>query len=176
MQLDTLPEQHDKIGPMALACRNSFRFFVRKFWDEVPGAQPVRWNWHMDVLCDELEEAAERVFKGEQCKHDYVINVPPGTSKSTICSVMFPAWVWTRMPTARFITASHTDSLVSDLAAKSRDLIQGDLYRTCFSEVEIRGDKSAVGLFRNTKGGDRLACTVAGKSPMGFPRSRDNRR
>ena len=149
-------------------CRQSFKTFVEEFWDTVPGAQPLQWNWHMDVLCQELQEVAERVFAGEEKDHDTVINISPGTSKSSICSILFHPWTWTRMPHARHLNASHTADLVLDLAYKAREVIRSERYQELFPEIELCGDADAKSLYRNTRGGDRLACTVAGKSPMGF--------
>ena len=43
-------------------CRESFRDFVRQFWDTVVPAA-MSWNWHMDYLCGEMQTLAERVFR-----------------------------------------------------------------------------------------------------------------
>lgn len=148
--------------------RECFRDFVQIFWNQVPGSQPLQWNWHMDVLCDELQYIAERVFKSLTKEHDLLINISPGTSKSTICSILFHAWTWTRMPSARHINASHTDTLVLDLATKSRSVVESELYQRCFPEIVLRRDQDTKGYYANTMGGDRVSCTVGGKSPMGF--------
>lgn len=153
---------------LADICRCSFREFVQEFWDLVPGTQPLRWNWHLDVFCDELERVAGPVFRNEPRSHDTVLNVSPGTSKSTLWSILFPAWLWTRMPHCRIMTASHTDTLALDLANKTRELIRSEKYQQLFPEIIIRKDQDTKGYYANTLGGDRLTCTVAGKSPMGF--------
>lgn len=147
---------------------DDYEKFVRAFWDEVPGAQPIRWNWHMSLICKELQTVAERVFRGEPSPYDLVINCPPGSSKSTLITILFHAWTWARFPQARHLTASHTSELVLDLASKARDVIRSDKYQMYFPNIEIREDHEAKGLYRNNYGGDRFACTVAGKSPTGF--------
>src|SRR5574343_496258 len=78
-------------------CRESFADFVRVFWP-VLTAEPLQWNWHLDILCAELQEQALRVFRRETKKHDTAFNVSPGTSKSSVASVLFPAWCWTFAP------------------------------------------------------------------------------
>lgn len=166
--VDALANELEEPALVAALCRHSFADFVREFWSEVPGAGTLVWNWHLDLFCTELQTAAERVFRGLKKTHDLVLNVSPGTSKSTVWSILFPAWVWTRMPTARILTASHTDELVLDLANKSRQVIRSDKYHECFPEVLLHVDQDAKGYYRNTLGGDRKTCTVAGKSPMGF--------
>src|SRR5579885_495922 len=116
-------------------CRNSFEAFVRFFWDEVPGSQRMMWGWFMNVYCNELQTVASEIFQYKPRPHDLICNVPPGQSKSTIWSILFPCWVWTRMPKAALITASHTDSLVTDLASKSRDVMRSGRYRALFPEI-----------------------------------------
>lgn len=165
---------------VAGVCRESFEYFVREFWDVVPGAAPLQWNWHMTVLCQELQEVAERVFPNkcingkllpkevEPRDHDTCVNISPGTSKSTICSILFHPWTWTRFPQCRHLCASHTAELVLDLAYKAREVIRSEKYHDLFPGIELKEDRDAVGLFRNDHGGDRMSCTVAGKSPMGF--------
>lgn len=149
-------------------CRRSFEQFCRRFWDQVPGAAPLRWNWHMTVICDVMQRIAERVFAGLPKEEDILINISPGTSKSTLVSIMFTAWTWTRMPQARHISASHASQLVLDLSNKSRDVVQSALYRAMFPEVQLVSNQDAKGHFRNTAGGERYSCTVGGISPMGI--------
>lgn len=159
----------NKTSLLRSICRESLTEFVREFWHLIPGAgDKLVWNWHIDLFCDELQVMAERVFKGIKKEYDLVLNVSPGTSKSSIFSILFPAWVWTRMPSARFITASHTEELVLDLANKAREVIRSELYQSCFPEVQLDPKQDAKGYYTNTSGGDRKTCTVAGKSPIGF--------
>lgn len=151
----------------ASICLDSFEEFTKELWDSVPGSFKVSWNWHMSLLCQELQEMAERVFRMEQKQHDLAINISPGSSKSSICSILFPAWVWARDPKARVITASNTDSLVINLSAKTRYLIESDQYQEYFPWVELRKDQKAKGDYATTEGGERFSCTVAGKAPIG---------
>lgn len=149
-------------------CRASFEEFCREFWQCVPGAGRVIWSWHMTVICRELQEMAERVFAGTPREHDLVVNISPGTSKSTLASILFPAWTWTRMPACRLITGSHTEALALDFSGKSRDVVKHSKYQRCFPEVQIRGDRDARGEYMNTAGGERRVCTVAGKTSTGL--------
>lgn len=152
----------------AACCLHDFSEFVKRFWHTVPGAGTLVWNWHLGTFCEYLQEAAERVFLNLPREYDIVCNVSPGTSKSTIHSILFPAWLWTRMPSCRVMTASHTDSLALDLANKARQVIKSDQYCSYFPNIVLREDQDTKGYYRNTLGGDRYTCTVGGKSPMGF--------
>ena len=146
-------------------CRQSFYDFVQHFWHTIIHAEPV-WNWHMEYLCNELQESAERVFRGEKCPYDTVINIPPGTSKSTICSVMYRAWIWTRMPHAQMIYTSHNGDLAMKLSALARKVIHSDEYKRLFPEIQMRKDSDNKGYFENTKGGWSSSVGM-GSSPVG---------
>ena len=60
----------------------------------------------------------ERVAQRKDKLYDLIINIPPGTSKSTIATVMLPAWAWTIDPRIRNLTASYSASLSTDHAMK----------------------------------------------------------
>lgn len=142
-------------------CIDSFHCFVQRFWHEIIPEEPV-WNWHIEVICQEMQEVAERVFRGEPKEYDLLINVPPGSTKSTICSVMFPAWVWTRMPTAWTICGSYSYTLSMELSRKSRDVIQSDRYARLFGEVKLRADQNTKGYFVNEDNGGRFSTSIGG--------------
>mgnify|MGYP003627897395 CR=1 FL=1 len=155
-------------------CHESFYEFLKEFWDVIIPEEPV-WNWHIEYLCDEMQKMAERVFEGKPKKHDLIINISPASTKSTIASVAFPAWTWTRFPTARHICGSHAFDLGMDLSRKCRDIINTQdrihgkpSYRDCFPDVRLREDQNTKGYFANTAGGMRKSVTVGGKSPVGF--------
>lgn len=139
---------------MRSVCRESFVDFCKNFWHTVVPEKLI-WNWHMELICNELQIAAERVFAGMAKEYDLVVNVAPGSSKSTIASILFPAWCWTRMPSFRFIGASYAHNLAMDLSRKNRDVILSEEYQKCFPDIQLREDQSAKSYFVNTKGGAR---------------------
>lgn len=141
---------------LASLSRKSFYDFVREFWSQVVPDKPV-WNWHIKYLCRIMQRAAERVFRGEKRAWDLVVNISPGTTKSLVCSVMFPAWVWTRMPHARFICCSYSERLALKLSLKCRDLVRSELYKRCFPGLDMRPDQDTKGFFANVQGGERYA-------------------
>lgn len=145
---------------LASVVRESFYEFVKEFWSIVAGEVFID-NWHIKYICDELQEAAERVFRNEPKVHDIIINVPPGSSKSTVASQLFPAWVWTRMPSAKFICASYAHQVALKDSLKTRDVVRCELYRRCF-KIHLREDENTKGLFTNTKTGWRLSVGVGG--------------
>jgi predicted phage terminase large subunit-like protein len=146
---------------LASVCRDSFLDFLQKFWGQIIHEDPV-FNWHIEYLCNELQQVAERVFLSKEKAHDLIINIPPGSTKSTICSQMFPAWVWTRMPHAQFICASYAHQIALKDSIRTRDIVQSDLYQKCFPDIQLREDENTKGLFVNTKKGFRFSAGVGG--------------
>lgn len=150
--------EYDLIASLS---RESFYTFLQEFWGEIIH-EPPTLNWHIEYICNELQEVAERVFRKEEKRHDLVINVPPGSTKSTIISQMFPAWVWTRMPEAQFICASYAYMIAQKDSIRTRDIVQSDLYQNCFPGIQLREDENTKGLFQNTQRGFRLAVGIGG--------------
>lgn len=139
-----------KINPSrikAALCRKSLKYFIQEFWSEVSDDK-LSWAPHMDVLCDELEKVYRNVADGKPKEYDLIINVPPGTSKTSIVSVMFPAWVWTNDNWVRFITASYSSTLSLESAEKSRDIITSNKFQEYFPFIHIKRDKSSKSNFK----------------------------
>jgi hypothetical protein len=150
----------------ASLARESFFEFFKMMWPQV-AAEELSLNWHIELLCDELQALAERVFRGMEKINDLVVNVSPGTSKSSIASVMFPPWTWTRDRTMRHLCGSYSYPLALDLSRKSRDVVTSDLYKELFPEVQLRADQNTKGYFQTTEGGYRYSFGVNG-SVTGF--------
>lgn len=142
-------------------CRQSFKEFVKEFWSEII-PEPLIWGWHMELICDELQVVAERVFKNQPKEYDLVVNVPPGSSKSSLCSVMFPAWVWTRMSSARFICSSYSHALSLALSIRCRDLLKSPKFLRFYKHVVIRADQDQKTYFKNIHGGERFCTSTTG--------------
>jgi len=149
------------IKAVADECRRDFFYFVKTFWDIIIQEQPV-YNWHIPYLCHELMELSRSVVAREEKPYDLIINIPPSTTKSTIVTVMFPAWLWTQDSTLRIISNSYSSGLSIDHAQKSKDIIASDRYKMLFPEVEIRHDKSGKQYYANSKGGFRYASSTGG--------------
>lgn len=146
---------------LASIVKESFFEFVVEFWDTIIQEEPV-FNWHIEYLCNELQEVAERVFAGEPKAYDLIINIAPGSTKSTIVSQMFPAWCWTRFPQARFICGSYAKEVALKDSIKTRDIVQSDKYQRSFPEIQLREDENMKGLFTNTKMGFRYSAGAGG--------------
>lgn len=158
-------------------CKRKLSFFVKEFWDTIID-DDLEWAPHMDILCDEIQKVYERVFVHEKEEngeikryrlpkiYDLIINIPPGTTKSTICTIMAPAWSWARDPSVRHITASFAADLSTGHAVKSRDIIKSAKYQKYFPHVILKKDEDNKTDYKNTSNGQRYI-TSTGASPTG---------
>lgn len=89
-----------------------------------------------------------------------LINIPPGTMKSMLVSVIWPAWLWgpRNQPHLRFLCVSHSQNLAIRDSTKMRRLIQSDWYQQRWGHrVKLTGDQNAKTKFENTAMGFREA-------------------
>jgi len=152
--------QVDKVKLKASIMRDSFFEFVKEMWPVIIQEEPV-YNWHIPYLCNELQIVAERVFVNKPKEYDLIVNISPGSTKSSLASVMFPAWVWTRMASCRTICASYTHNLAISLSVKSRDIVMSERYKKYFPEIQIREDLNTKQLFVNTQRGSRYCVSTS---------------
>jgi predicted phage terminase large subunit-like protein len=139
----------------------SFREFAKQAWQHIPGEgdTPLIWNWHMDIFCDELES----LVRGNAPKRNLLINVPPGSGKSSFVAVMLLPWVWLWWPewTTLFISGAEDVSMRDSM--KCRGLMASEWYRGFGCSWKLTADQNAKGWYRNTKGGERQATTIGSK-------------
>lgn len=138
-----------------IVCENDLAFFLKEAFKRLYPELTYEHNWHIDVLCKHLE-AVER---GEIRNLD--INIPPRTIKSLLINIVFPAWVWTRKPWKKFITASYASSLSVGFNIRRRNLIQSNWYRSRWP-VDLKEDKNTTYNFENTRNGFMMATSVGG--------------
>ncbi len=138
-----------------ILCRQSFAYFIRRAWPHII-PDTLQWNWHIDAIAEHLE-AVER---GEITR--LLINIPPGTSKSTIVGVMFPAWLWgpAGKPGNRYIGASHEQGLAVRDNRMTRELINSRWYQRLWP-LALTSDQNEKLYFENEKRGFRQACAIA---------------
>lgn len=135
-------------------CKRSLANFIKRAWPHVD-PQPYIHGWHMDAMAEHLEACAT----GQITR--LLINIPPGTSKSTATSVFFPAWLWGPFgwPGARFIGASYEQSLATRDNRKTRMLIDSEWYQSLWP-TKLTSDQNEKTGFENTAQGFRQSCAV----------------
>lgn len=135
-------------------CLSSFSAFVHRGWGEIDST-PLVWNWHLDILCEELEALS----RGET--RNLLINIPPGHAKSLIVSVLFPAWIWLQDPTKKIMCGSHARDLSIRDSVRCRDLMSGSWYQETFRPSwSWKGDQNVKSHYENSAGGFRFSTSV----------------
>ncbi len=128
----------------------TFRGFIKEAWPIIEPSTPLIWGWHLDAMALHLEAISR-----EQLRPRLIINVPPGSSKSSVVSVLWNAWEWGPLgkPGLKFLSTSYELGNAKRDTRKTRDLIISEWYRMLWPEVQLTrtGELS----FQNTKTGTR---------------------
>lgn len=144
-----------------LGRRRFYRFFL-EMWETIETVELIP-NWHIEYICDVLQEVYETWESGES-QDDILINVPPGSSKSTIVTQVYPAWLWVRNSTIRIISSSYSGDLATAHAVKTRDLLKSDKFNRMYPGlVEFKSDTDGKTHYKNTKNGERFVTSTGGR-------------
>jgi predicted phage terminase large subunit-like protein len=129
------------------AALQSFGGFVRYMWDVVDPAV-LRWGWHLELLCQELEGLYRGVTPGGQPYPEegaeLVVCLPPGHGKSTLISVLYPAWVHFQDPTFRFLTCSHKAPLNARDSRRHRSVLTSPKFQALQLRQAIQRGEAAL--------------------------------
>lgn len=133
----------------------SFRNFCELFFP-VP---PFRGGYLIDCLAEHLQ-----ALHAGQIKR-LAIACPIRHGKSTLCSILYPAWLWLHDPSLRILSASHTIGLAGDLCVESRRVIESILYQRCFGHIyQLQEDQDEKRHYQTDHGGQRKAFSVGTKT------------
>jgi predicted phage terminase large subunit-like protein len=146
------PPKPDDIEPL------DFKAFVEGCWHLLEPGREFQDNWSVNAIVDHLSAVAYGDIK------KLVINVPPGSMKSLLTAVMFPAWAWGEVdPTLRWLFSSYASALAIRDSTKCRRLIKSPWYQARYGhQYQILKDEDTKTKFENNRTGFRQ-CT----SPKG---------
>lgn len=137
--------------------RDSLYDFLEWAWPIIEPTQPFTSNWHIRVICEILQD----ITLGKLEAQRWVFNVPPGMLKSILISVIWPAWVWARDPSKKFLTASYGVHLTTRDNLRVRDIIESPQFQRLFT-VKLVEDQNTKTRYNTNKGGWRIASSVNG--------------
>lgn len=142
----------DRIAIERELCRRSLADFAKRAWHVLEPATPLKWGWALDAICAHLEA----VTRGEITR--LLMNVPPGTMKSLLTGVIWPAWEWgpAGLPQHRFLGTSHLQNLAVRDNLKCRRLIESRWFQDRWP-VAMTADENRKTKFENTATGFREA-------------------
>jgi hypothetical protein len=140
------------------AMEESLHEFVKGCWPIISGGYTFQDGWAIQAVCSHLEAVERGDIKR------LLINLPPRTGKSLVCSVAFPVWCWLRNPALNVMGISYVDDLSQRDNVKSRRLIQSSWFQNNWGADRIRlaSDQNTKDRMTTTAGGDRLAVSFMG--------------
>lgn len=141
------------------ATEPSLKLFVHHAWSILEPTTRLQWNWHLDLLCDWLTA----VKKGK-CRR-LIINVPPRSMKSLLCTVFYPVWRWCTEPERRFMFVSYSDELSTDHSVFRRNVLNSTMYRACWGKVvKFSKDQNQKNQYENTRRGVMFSTSITGSA------------
>jgi predicted phage terminase large subunit-like protein len=123
--------------------------FIREAWHVVEPNNRYVEGWHVGAIGEHLEA----ITRGQLNR--LLINVPPGTMKSLLSSVLWPAWEWgpQERGSLRYLSTSYADHLCVRDTRRMRDLVMSEWYRTLWPHIRLT--RSGERSFENTLTGKR---------------------
>lgn len=139
-------EERDKTRDLLLyVASHSFYAFVQLMGPTI--VYNFKDGAHIRLICDALQTAYET--------EDYrlMVNLPPGSCKSILCSVLYPAWVFGRSPHYQILHIGHTADFIAKFGAYIRDLMGTPEYQAIFPDTKINQDFQARDDWETTQRG-----------------------
>ena len=133
-------------------CRRSLAEFAKRAWRVLEPAAELKWGWALDAICEHLEAVTDgRITR-------LLMNVPPGSMKSLLTGVIWPAWEWgpRGMPEMRFVGTAHEETLAIRDSRRCRDLIKSEWYQGLWP-LKLASDLDGKREFGNVNKGVRQA-------------------
>jgi predicted phage terminase large subunit-like protein len=147
------------------ALSSSYYEFFKAAWHICEPAIPLDDNWHIRYLCWRLQQEVERIERGELRRRHIIINIPPRSLKSYLCTVMLNAWSWTRSPHLRYLTSSYSDSLSESHAILTKTVIESEWYQQRWGhKFRLSKKENRNNNFANSASGRRIATSVGGSA------------
>lgn len=106
---------------------------------------------HHDVLLSALQEIADGTLK------NLLVIMPPGSAKSTYCSVVFPAWLMGRLARQQIVLASYASDIAAKQGRRGRQLVKSKGYQALFPDCQLSPDSSAADRWSLTNNSEFMA-------------------
>lgn len=170
MGVITLPRGIDMVATRKVVekkrCELSLSAFVKAAWSVIEPSQPYIEGFHIEFVCAHLEAITNGEMNDDGTFYNrLLVNIPPGTMKSLLIGVFWPAWEWgpRNMPNMRYVCASHSLELAIRDSLRMRRLVTSEWYQGHWGDrVQITGDQNAKAKFETTATGSRQACAFTG--------------
>ena len=135
-----------------LQCNQDFLSFVRLVAPTI--VSDFKMGRHIEIISNKLQQVENGEIKR------LMVFLPPRSSKSVVCSKLFPAWYIGRNPKHELLTISHSDQLASDFGRSVRDIVNMEMFQKVFRGVALRSDVRAAGKWKTNHEGTYYAAGV----------------
>ncbi len=152
-----LARRRDRLD-LKVACERDLMKFVETFWSVIEPSTALVKGWVLEMMADVFMAAAD----GHLTR--IILNVPPGSMKSTMLNVMLPAWLWgpQSKPQLRFICASFSRDVPERDNIRLLRVIGSDLYREFWGDRFRITRESTPLIETSATGWKRLGSTGSG--------------
>jgi phage terminase large subunit-like protein len=112
------------------------------------------------MLCDVMMSVAD----GHLTRVN--LNVPPGSMKSSLLNVCFPAWLWgpRNRPSMRFLSISYSDKVPTRDNLRFAEVIKSPLYQQCWGDRVGKITRDGAEVVGNDKTGWKMVASVSGST------------
>ncbi len=117
--------------------------------------QDFKVGRHIDVISRKLQKIVDSPEPQR-----LMVFLPPRSSKSLLCSQLFPSWYIGNFPSHEIMSISHSDQLASDFGRTVRDILKMPLYQEIFPGATLREDVRAAGKWKTKQNGIYYAAGV----------------
>ena len=136
----------------SIRAKDDFLTFVKQFAPTL--VSDFKMGRHIQLLCQKLQGVVDGDIKR------LMVFLPPRSSKSLICSKLFPAWYIGNYSNHEIMSVSHSDQLASDFGRTVRDIVNTEKFQRIFKGVALRSDVKAAGKWKTNKNGSYYAAGV----------------
>jgi len=129
--------------------------FMRYFFKQRMGSKLLIGEHHAAIM-----SALNRVLTGEINR--LIINVPPGYTKTELCTINMMAYGLAINPKAKFLHLSYSHSLALLNSSTSRAIIKSPAFQSMWP-IELKDDADSKAMWWTEQGGGVYATSSAGQ-------------
>jgi phage terminase large subunit-like protein len=131
------------------ACKRDFLLFVKQFYEEATHTKLV-CEEYVKAICFHLQALADGKI------NKLLLNCPPGVSKSSIGSVLFPAFLLVQDQTTKILSASYTYELGLRDSGNQQSLMQSEKFKAYYPYINFSRNQQAKHRWELEPGGGRV--------------------
>ena len=146
MQPDELTKQNnnEELKSLVLKCVDNYAMFFSWAWGQIT-QDPLVWNWHIGAIANELQYLSHYIINREPPPYeDLLINIPPGMTKSSLCTQAFSPWIWLHDPSFSNVISSCSLDLSKDHLAKMKLIVQSEEFLPFQHYIKKRHGKELI--------------------------------